>query len=193
MLMALAIQRPRMASGASPAPRRVLLTRNSRKTPKIPPNVMAVKRRAAAHDRRGSAHEPEQPRRVPDADDGDHGRDGDSNANGVQCGHRRAIRIFFADAPRHHRNGRHAKTHRNPVDDGQHAFGQADSGYGVGSQARHEEHVDDGEQRFHRHLEHHRHGEQQYGAADATFGEILARAKDGGADVAQEGARRALG
>ena len=36
------------------------------------------------------------------------------------------------------------------------------------------------------HFEHHRHGEQQHGAADAAFGEILVRAEDGVADVAQE-------
>jgi len=45
-----------------------------------------------------------------------------------------------------------------------------------------EEDVHDGEQRLEDGLEHHRHGQQEEGAADGAFREVLAGAADGFAE-----------
>src|SRR4026209_2372310 len=64
------------------------------------------------------------------------------------------------------------------MDDLHHRLGDADGGHGVGADARHVEDVDDGEQRFHRHLEDHRHRQHHQRRAHGPFGVIAIRSAD---------------
>ncbi len=81
-------------------------------------------------------------------------------------------RIFFADAPRHHRAGGDAQSHGDREEQCEHRFGEADSGDGIRADVRHPEHVDHCEQRLHGHFENHGNREQHDGAADALLGEV---------------------
>ena len=89
---------------------------------------------------------------------------------------RRSFIVFFANTAGHHRGGADAETERHGVDDGQHRFRDADGCDRVGADARHEEHVDDGEQRLHRHLEHHRHRKHDQRRPDRTNRVVALRA-----------------
>ena len=79
---------------------------------------------------------------------------------------RRAVGVAFADAARDGCGRADAEADGDRVDDRQHRLGQPDGGDRVGAEARHEEHVDDGEDRLEHQLEHHRDCEEQNRAAD---------------------------
>ena len=61
-------------------------------------------------------------------------------------------------------------------------FGEADGGDGVCAEAADPEDVDDGEERFEHHLEHHGDREEQDGAVEVAGGVVLMRAANGLAD-----------
>jgi hypothetical protein len=84
--------------------------------------------------------------------------------------------VAFADSPRDRRHGSDAQSRRQRVDDRQHRLGEADRGHGVGAEPRHEEHVDDSEDRFEREFQDHRDGEEQDRAPDVAFGVFAMRA-----------------
>ncbi len=93
--------------------------------------------------------------------------------------HRSSGRILLTDATCHHGGGGHAYPDRDRKHEGQHRLSESDSCDGIGAKASYPEHVDDREQRFHQHLEHHRRGKQKYGPADGTLSEVLACAAHG--------------
>ena len=67
------------------------------------------------------------------------------------------------------------------------AFGEPNGGHGVGAKARDPEHVRDGEQALHHHLEDHGDGEQKNGAANGAGRVIVPRSAQRVADVAPGG------
>jgi hypothetical protein len=71
---------------------------------------------------------------------------------------------------------------RHRIDDRHHGLGESDGRDRVGAEVGDEEDVHDGEQRLEDGLEHHRHGQQEEGAADGAFREVLAGAADGFAE-----------
>jgi hypothetical protein len=105
-------------------------------------------------------------------------RDRDSQKNRLRGGDGSASGVLFADAAGNHGGGGQADAERDGKYQHQHGFGEADRGDGVCAQASHPEHVDQGKQRLHQHLEHHGDGEQDDRAADRKLGKVLMAAFD---------------
>ena len=71
-----------------------------------------------------------------------------------------AAHIVFADAARNHGGQAHAQADRQAVKYRDQCFGDADSSDRVGAKTGDESDVNDGENRFHRHFQHHWNCEQ---------------------------------
>ena len=178
-LIAFASQRTRIATAASPAPRKTALMRKRRTITTLPPSITAVNfqpddttsglapirtrsrgARSAPMTPRGTAIETPERDRL-------HGR-----ARG-------AVPVPLADPPRHGRGRGDREADRERVEEREHRFRQADRRDGAGAELRHPEHVHDREDRLERHLEDHRDREEDDRAPDRTFGEVAVRAAHG--------------
>ena len=87
---------------------------------------------------------------------------------------RRALGVLLADPPRDHRRRRHREPDRERVEEREHRLRQPDGRDRAAPELRHPEDVHDGEDRLERHLEHHRHREQDDRAPDGPFREVPA-------------------
>jgi hypothetical protein len=126
------------------------------------------------NDFRRPSHQSEQRRRVRRADQGNDGCHDRAEHDGL-AGHTSGARgIAFPHAPRDKRRRANREPHGDGVDHGEHRLSQTDGRNRVGTEVRHPEHVHDGEDRFHRHLHHHRHGEHDDGPADGS-GRVINR------------------
>ena len=179
MLMMFANHSARIASAGSPAPRKIALIRKSRKIVTDPPSripvyvePMAITAGVAPMipSRCGAKKMPVTPT-TPDSSksDGDrlYGRD------------RRAFGIFLADPPRHERRGRHAEPHRDAEHQYQARFGQRHGRQRIHAEACDEENIDDAEERFHQHLEHHGDRQQDDRAAEIALRQVAMSAGQG--------------
>ena len=113
----------------------------------------------------------------------------DAEQNRLRRRARRALGIALADAARHERRRADRQPHRERVDQRHQRLGEAHRGDGIGAEVRDPEHVGDDEDRLHRHLEHHRHGEQDDGAADGRRGVVDGRAAQRVAQSGQQAGR----
>ena len=87
---------------------------------------------------------------------------GDSHAQkeGLHSGSGGSAVILLPDAPRDHCRGCHAEAESNREHERQHGLRQSHRRYCIRAKTGDPEHVDDGEERLHDHLENHRYGEQ---------------------------------
>ncbi len=145
--------------------------------------------RAAQHDprvgrshmqnRRACAHQRQKPGRERKA----HGKDQRGNRyaqnDGLHGGLSRARLVLFSDPARYYGRCSHAQSHGHGKDHHQHTFSNPDRGGSVRAQMRDKENIDDAEERFHRHLQHHGHSQQHNRTVDGNGGEILAGAPNG--------------
>ena len=174
MLSRLPNHSTRMAIAASPAPRKTALIRNSRTTVTLPPSITRVNALPDAIDLGRRAHQAQQIRRARRREERDERRHDDAEQDRLRRGARRALGVVLADAPRHERHRADRQPHRDRVDHRQHRLGQPDGRHRIGAEVRHPEDVRDGEDRLHRHLDHHRHGEHDHRAPDGR-GRVVER------------------
>ena len=156
----------RMAIAASPAPRKTALIRNSSMTVTLPPSITRVNALPDCTTSGDAPIRPQQGGRVRRRQDGNQRGDDDAQEDRLRGRARRAVRVLLADAPRDERHRADRQPHRDRVDDRQHRLGQADRRDRIGAEVRHPEHVGDGEDRLHRHLDHHRHREHDHRPPD---------------------------
>ena len=114
-------------------------------------------------------------------------RGDEANQNGLSSRDIGPLRVLLTSSSGHQRGGPHAETDRQGKDQRQERLGESDGGHGVGSQSRDKEDVADGEHRLHDHLQHHGNGQQNDGATQAPFREILLGALDGLSEGLPEG------
>lgn len=88
--------------------------------------------------------------------------------------HRGRIGVAFANATRDRRRRADGEPDGERVDDAHHRLGEAHGGDGGRADVRDPEHVHDREDALHRHLERHRDGEQEDGAASRAGGIVVA-------------------
>ncbi len=180
MLMALASHSTRIATAASPAPRKMALMRNSITTDTLPPSITRVKLLplrttsgsapispsscgAKTTPTTPSASETPSPSRSVCA--------AVCAAPSGSCSPVRRATIAIAPMPR---------PDGERVDEHHHRLGQADRGDGLlGPLADVPDDVDvpDDEDALHQHLQDHRDGEQEDGAADGAFGVVVLRVR----------------
>ena len=174
MLSMLPSHSTRIAIAASPAPRKTALMRNSSTTVTLPPSMTRVN---CSPDWITSGDAPisrSRPGAFGAASRRNERRNDDAEEDRLHGGTRRAIRVVLADAARHERRRADRQAHRDRVDHRQHRLGQPDRRDRVGAKVRHPEDVRDGEDRLHRHLDHHGHGEHDHGATDGR-GRVVER------------------
>ena len=164
MFSALASQSVRIAITASPAPRKIALMRKIRNTVALPPSMMRAKSGPSVTIAFARAHHSQDVRREASEHDTESRRHADAEQHDLPRRVRRGFRILFADAPRDDRGRRDRNADRDRVDERHDRLGDADHGDRILAQPRNPEHVRDGEERLHHHLEHHRHREQDYRA-----------------------------
>ena len=112
-----------------------------------------------------------------------------SQGNRLYAGHRGSLAVFLAHPARYHGRGRQAQPHAGRIHDGEHRLNQADRGDGVGAQVRHPKDIHDGEERFHEHLEHHGHSQEEDRLRQAARGVVLVCAAQRFAQRFPEGRR----
>ena len=105
-------------------------------------------------------HQTEKIGRIKKARQADHGRKRQAYGDGLDAGHRRASRIFFANAARDHGGGGKTQAEPNGHHETEHGLGKADGGDSVRAEAADPENVDDGEERLQHHFENHGNGEK---------------------------------
>ena len=132
----------------------------------VPAEHDARERAARLDDVGCRAHQPQQVRRARRRQQRNQRRDDDAEDDRLRCGARRAFGILLADASRHERHRADRQPHRERVDHRQHRLGEPDGRDRIGAEVRDPEDVGDGEDRLHRHLHHHRHGEHDHRAPD---------------------------
>ena len=116
---------------------------------------------AGGNDRWGSAHQSQQTRGQQEKRKTKHQRGDEPEEHRLDRGNGCAVRIPFSNSSRDHRGGRHGKPHGDGKDQGQNRLGEADGGNRVRTKAADPEDVNDSEERFEHHLQHHGDGEQQ--------------------------------
>ena len=193
MLTALANHSTRIAMAASPAARKMALIRNSSRTLPLRADHHTREIGARAHDLGTRAHRPQQrgSRRNRHRARDDAGQHADQDR--LDGGARRRVGVLLADAPRHRRRRANRQPHRDRVNDGHQRLGDADGGDRVRAEPADEEDVRHREHRLHQHLEHHRHGQQDDGAADRRLRVVLVGAFDRLAQRRPESGRRLHG
>jgi hypothetical protein len=133
--------------------------------------------------RRCCAHQLEQPRRKEESAQSEEQGHDQADGDALDRGRGGALGVVLADAACDCRGHSDAQSHGDRVHDRQERLGEADSRNRIGAQSRNEEHVRDGEEGLHEHLEDHRHCEQQDGTADRPLGVVLPRPAKGFLDA----------
>jgi len=134
------------------------------------------------HDLRRRAHQVKKIGREDETRNADKQRDGDSECDGLHSSDGRGFRILFTDAARDHGGSGKAEAETYGKDKHEQRFREADGGDGVCAEAAHPENVDDGEERFEHHFQHHRNGEENDGAIEIAGSVVLVRAAEGFGD-----------
>ena len=121
-----------MAMAASPAPRKTAFTTNSTMIAASPPSMMRGVAAAGGDDRRGRAHEGEEPRSEQRAGGAEHDRHDEGEEQRLHRGAGGALGVLLADPAGDGRGGADAEAHRERVHQGEQRLGEADRGDGVG-------------------------------------------------------------
>src|SRR5881397_4020541 len=135
--------------------------------------------RADGGDGGRGPHDGEEAWRERDPQAGDDGGDAEAQGDSLHSDLGRRVRPFLPDAARDDRRHPDREAHRRRIDQGQHRFRQADGGDGVGTEARHPEHVHHGEDRLHRHFEDHGDREQDDPTAERPGRVVVRNPADG--------------
>jgi hypothetical protein len=134
--------------------------------------------RPVVDDLRRRAHRAEQAWGERPARDTEEDGSGEGAQEHLKGRGRGGIEVLLADAPRDERRGAGREPHRESVDGREHRLGESHRGDGIRAEPRHEDDVDDGEERLHRHLEDGGHGEEDDRATDRDARQILRGAAD---------------
>ena len=151
-------------------------------------------REIGAHrdDRIVSAHQSQDVGREETEHDAHCRGNGDAKYDDLPGRLRRPLGILLADSSRDDRGRGERNPNCDGVDERHDRFGQADHGHRLLAETRHPEHIDDGEERLHDHLEHHRNREQQDRAVQRSGRVVVMLAPQGLPDDAPERGVRAL-
>ena len=158
----------RMATAASPAPRKTAFCRNSRSTVALPASISRVNPLPVATTLSVRAHDPQERRRKGGRQQRDRGGNHEAEHDRLPGGAGGALVVVLAGAARHQRGRADRQPHRRGVDHRHHRLGQADGRHRVGAEMRDPEHVGHREDRLHGHFHDHRHREHDHRLPDRS-------------------------